>query len=139
MSAVFIDTAYLVALINSADRHHAEAKRLAEVFRLDARTFVTTDAVLLEFANFFCRSPLRSTCATAIARLRGTKGWKIVTLERALFAKGEARFTSHRDKSWSLTDCISFEVMSEARLEDVATTDAHFAQAGFRVLLRDER
>jgi len=39
------------------------------------------------------------------------------------------------DKAWSMTDCLSMEVMKDAALEEVATTDAHFAQAGFRALL----
>jgi predicted nucleic acid-binding protein len=40
------------------------------------------------------------------------------------------------DKDWLLTDCISFNVMREAGLEEALTTDHHFAQAGFRALLR---
>jgi uncharacterized protein len=37
--------------------------------------------------------------------------------------------------SWSLTDCISFEVMRARGISDALTGDHHFAQAGFRVLL----
>ena len=39
------------------------------------------------------------------------------------------------DKEWSLTDCISFEVMAELGLTEALTADHHFEQAGFRALL----
>jgi predicted nucleic acid-binding protein len=35
-----------------------------------------------------------------------------------------------------MTDCSSFEVMRERGVTDVLTTDYHFTQAGFRVLLK---
>lgn len=37
---------------------------------------------------------------------------------------------------WSLTDCISFEVMGEFGLTEALTADHHFEQAGFRALLK---
>lgn len=41
---------------------------------------------------------------------------------------------SRADKAWSLTDCISFSVMTERRLSDALTADHHFEQAGFRAV-----
>jgi predicted nucleic acid-binding protein len=74
--AVFVDTAYLVALSNASDRHHAEATALARTWSVEARGFVTTDAVLVEYANFFARSPLRGLAATTLGRLRAAQGWR---------------------------------------------------------------
>lgn len=133
--SVFIDTAYLVALSNVSDRNHREAVALADSWNKERRSFVTTDAVMLEYENFFARSQLRGLTAKTVAQVRRTSGWRIVTLDSAIVARGEARYAAHGDKAWSLTDCISMEVMSDAGLEDVATTDAHFTQAGFRVLM----
>jgi len=40
------------------------------------------------------------------------------------------------DKDWSLTDCISFELMRRRRLTRALAFDHHFEQAGFEALLR---
>jgi predicted nucleic acid-binding protein len=40
------------------------------------------------------------------------------------------------DKQWSLTDCISFEVMREHGITTALAYDEHFVQAGFDALLR---
>jgi uncharacterized protein len=133
---IFVDTAYFVALTNASDRHHAEAKGLAEEWSKRRRSFVTTDAVMLEYANFFSRSPLRQLTAATVGKLRAASGWRFVPMDRAMVVRGEARYAAHGDKAWSLTDCISMEVMVESEIDEVATTDVHFAQAGFRPLMR---
>ncbi|WP_225893949.1 hypothetical protein [Atlanticothrix silvestris] len=45
-------------------------------------------------------------------------------------------YNERPDKTWGLTDCISFVVMWEQGLTDAVTADIHFVQAGFRALLR---
>ena len=41
-------------------------------------------------------------------------------------------FAARPDQTWSLTDCISFSVMTQRNLTDALTADRHFEQAGFR-------
>lgn len=137
--SIFVDTAYLVALSNSTDRNHGEARKLATSWKSGKRPLTTTDAVLLEYANFFARSPLRSLVATTLVRLRTAQGWNIVPVERRLLSRAESRYARHADKSWSLTDCYSMEVMADIGLDEVATTDVHFRQAGFRPLMPASR
>jgi uncharacterized protein len=45
-------------------------------------------------------------------------------------------FAERSDKGWSLTDCISIALMQERGLTQALTTDRHFEQAGFNVLLK---
>jgi len=47
-------------------------------------------------------------------------------------------FAARPDTEWSLVDCLSFVVMKQRRLTQALTTDHHFAQAGFRALLRED-
>jgi uncharacterized protein len=46
-------------------------------------------------------------------------------------------YSERPDKTWGLTDCISFIVMWDRGLTDAVTADMHFVQAGFRALLRE--
>lgn len=52
-----------------------------------------------------------------------------------LVARAEARDRRFADKDWSLTDCLSMEVMSRRGIREVATTDERFSRAGFTLLL----
>ena len=45
-------------------------------------------------------------------------------------------FERRPDKGWSLTDCISFVVITDRGLTEALTGDHDFQQAGFRALLR---
>jgi len=53
----------------------------------------------------------------------------------ALVQRALRLYDERPDKEWSLTDCLSFLVMERQRIRDALTTDHHFEQAGFRVLL----
>jgi predicted nucleic acid-binding protein len=39
------------------------------------------------------------------------------------------------DKSWSLSDCLSFVVMERRQLTEALTTDRRFEQAGMKVMM----
>ena len=43
-------------------------------------------------------------------------------------------FFRYRDKDYSFTDCTSFVVMRDLRLQAALTLDHHFAQMGFQLL-----
>lgn len=132
---VLVDTAYLIALLDPRDHLNERAQALAGKLAAQRAGLVTTDAVVLEFANYFARSPLRGHAAKWIAAFRADPAWDIAPVERDLLRRAEVRYARHLDKSWSLTDCHSMEFMRERRIREVATTDIGFEQAGFRCLL----
>ena len=47
-------------------------------------------------------------------------------------------YETRSDKTWSLTDCLSFVVMEQRQLAEALTTDRHFEQAGLRAMMLDE-
>jgi uncharacterized protein len=48
----------------------------------------------------------------------------------------EQRYSRSTDKSWSLTDCASFQIMDDQQINAAITYDRHFTQAGYEALLR---
>ena len=133
MIPVFADTSYYVALLNANDSAHKLATEIAS--RLES-TVATTNWVLAELANGLSASPLRGLFATWYERLRRDSMVLILPPTQEGFEQGVNLYVRHRDKDWSLTDCISFLVMREHGIRDALTADRHFEQAGFRALLK---
>ncbi len=132
---LFLDTVYIQALLNSADKYHACALRLRPRVK-EAREVWITEAVLLEVGAAF--STGQRTLATRFIRsLYVTPNVRIVPLDSRLFQQGINLYEQRPDKIWSLTDCISFIVMQEQSIRDAVTADEHFVQAGYRALLRE--
>lgn len=131
MKAYFADTAYFVGLYNRHDALHSPAL----VYDRLAEAFVTTEFILVGVATFFVRPGDRVVFANLDATLRANPRVVILPATADLYARGLALFAARPDKEWSLTDCISFEVMGELELTDALTGDQHFGQAGFRALL----
>jgi hypothetical protein len=71
-----------------------------------------------------------------IAQCYQTKNMKVVTVDTSVLIRALQLYEQRQDKTWGLTDCISFVVMHEHNLEEAVTADIHFVQAGFQALLR---
>ena len=133
---VYVDTGYFVALLDGRDDLHGRAVALARELQAAGALLTTSDAVLVELANYCARGPLRRHAVASIAALRSARDWTIAPFTAALLKAAEARYAGHADKNWSLTDCLSMEVMTAGRIQEIATHDAGFDQAGYRVLMR---
>lgn len=132
MAEAFIDTSFVIALVNKGDQYHGEAASLAA--RFDKRELVTTDAVLLEIGNALARN-FKAASVQVIDHFLTSDEIHIVHLDAELFRRAFELYRSHSDKAWGLVDCISFIVMRELNLTDSLTADRHFEQAGFAVLI----
>ena len=134
MKKTFVDTFYVVALVNERDEYHAKANDLVEFY--DKQPLLVTDAVLLEIGNSLARN-YKSQVIEIFEEFFASKEVEIVRLDETLFNKAFQLYKTHADKSWGLVDCISFVVMREHDITDALTCDKHFAQAGFRALMLD--
>lgn len=129
MTTYFADTSYWVALIDRRDQHHSKATELSQHI---SGSIVTTEAVLLETANSFSRPSWR---LKAIALINHLLGRNDIVVDKGDWLAGWRLFTARADKAWSLTDCISFELMRSRGLTEALSADTHFNQAGFNALL----
>jgi len=133
MSSVFIDTPFLIAVLRKRDAHHAAALKWRKVLN---GPFLTTEYVLVEVMDACCPPPLRRRGVDAIRMIREHPEVRIVPASSQLLDEGIGLFRDRSDKSWSLTDCISFVVMKREGITDALTSDRDFEQAGFRALMR---
>ena len=133
MTPRFADAFYYLAMVNPRDQAH---QRVMDQAGQLLGPVVTTAWVLTEVGDALAAPPLRPIFHDLMDELWADEETEIVPSSDALFRRGVALFARRPDKGWSLTDCISFVVMSERGLTEALTGDHHLEQAGFRALLR---
>ena len=133
MKAVFADTSFYLAVLNPRDVAHAKALQVGQ--RIE-RPAVLTDFILLELGNALSRVGQRELFSKLVPHLRSQPNIRIIPASRDLLERRFELFSRRVDKKWSLTDCTSFVVMQKEALTEALTTDHHFEQAGFVVLLQ---
>lgn len=123
MRTVFADTFYRIALLNPKDQAHASAVSVST--GLGAARIVTTDEVLAEFLNYFGArgSFFRTAPATLVGRMHSDAMIQIAPQTRDSFIAGLRFYQARPDKGYSLTDCISMEVMHRGGLSQVLSND----------------
>src|SRR5437868_5565663 len=129
-SRIFVDTSFVLALINERDQCHDQAEDLSHKF--ENSPLITTDAVLLEIGNAMAKD-FREEAIAIIKVLRSSTRVEVTKIDKKLFEKGLEVYEKYNDKTWSLVDCISFAVMQENGLPEVLTFDGDFTQAGFKI------
>lgn len=98
---------------------------------------MTTRPVLLEIGNALAGVGHRDIATSYLETIERESSTEIIPLSTDLFRRGFALYRERPDKSWGLTDCISFVVMRERDIRAALTADTDFEQAGFRALLRE--
>jgi uncharacterized protein len=136
---VFADTGYWVALLNPGDNLHQKAIQLAQ--SLQPVHIVTSEMVLTEVLNDFSKRGeyLRDAVSELIRDLRSHPNTTIIPQTSQQFEIALNLYTQRKDKAWSHTDCVSFNIMDENGIIEALAYDKHFAQAGFTALMRNCR
>jgi predicted nucleic acid-binding protein len=137
LNPVFLDTAYICALVNTRDEWHQAALAWERHLAQSHARLVTTEFVLVEIADALAKVRFRSHASRLISILRNSPLVDVVPVSSNLFMDALHVYETRTDKDWGLTDCISFIVMGERGLQGSMTADLHFVQAGFRALLRE--
>jgi len=122
-------------LLNPMDQLHERAVGLRS--ELEAVQLVTSDFVLSETLNFMSKlgSQLRRKVSGFMVQLVDNPNADVRPARRDLFLEGLQLFQKRQDKQWSHVDCTSILLMKQLGLQEVLTSDRHFKQAGFTVLL----
>lgn len=134
----FLDTSYSIALAVKADQFHKRAVAVSLKLEREECEIFTTQAIQFEIGNSLSKQKYRASGVGALKQLESDTRILVVSITPELFEGGQCLFFERPDKEWSLVDCISFIVMQEHEITSALTTDAHFIQAGFRALLRED-
>lgn len=135
MKEIFADTAYWIALTNRLDQHHTAALQASS--SIGTARIVTTDAVLTEYLNALAAKGenLRQAAIESVEIILANPAVTVVGNTRKAFLDGFALYKDRPDKGYSLTDCFSMMLMRKRKITQVLTTDRHFEQEGFVVLM----
>jgi len=138
MKTVFADSLYWTAIVRPGDQWGALAK--AARASLGEAIVVTTDEVLTEFLATLSRGgpQLRKAAVRMVRAILGNPNIRVMPQARDGFLAGLEKYEARQDKEYSLTDCISMNVMAGQGISDVLTNDHHFEQEGFVVLIKKD-
>jgi predicted nucleic acid-binding protein len=134
VSTKFVDTHFVLALVNTRDEHHAAVRAKAQTYL--GQPLLTTEAILMEVGNGLARG-FKAEAVAIIENFLEAENMTVVPVTSELLAEGFALYRKYEDKEWGLVDCISFVVMQREGIAEALTYDHHFAQAGFVALLRE--
>lgn len=136
MAEVFVDSSYWIARLNPRDGLYYHALRASEV--LADSQFVTTDSVLIELLNMYSgKGPILRIAAMQLAKRILNEQWvRVIPQKREHFYKAMNLYGNRSDKAYSLTDCMSMIIMNEYHIKQVLTSDRHFEQEGFEMLMK---
>jgi predicted nucleic acid-binding protein len=134
---VFADAGYWIAVVNPQDQLHDKALQVSR--SLGPHLIVTSEMILTEVAASFSDkgNRLRQAVVDLIRSIRANPNSRVVPQTSLQFQDALARFEQCSDKEWSLTDCSSFLIMRELKIDEALAYDKHFEQSGFKALLRD--
>jgi len=135
MKKVFADTLYWIATVRPNDPWKDAANRAKT--SLGNVLMVTTDEVLSEFlTSLGVSEPLRKQAVKMVKKIMANPNVKVIPQSRDSFLKGIELYEQRLDKTYSLTDCISMNIMNKESINAVLTNDKHFEQEGYVVLIK---
>ena len=134
---IFVDTGFVLALLNTSDEFHSKAIELKHLTHHPNKV-ITTEAVLLEIGNALSRRNLRQKCSLFINQFYEMENMEVVRVTTELIKEGLEFFDKRSDKEWGLVDCISFVVMQRHGVKYALAADDHYIQAGYKALLLED-
>jgi predicted nucleic acid-binding protein len=136
MKIIFADTGYWIAILDPQDNLHQRATALTA--SLTSTTIVTSELIFTEVLNAFSKRGrlLRKAAIELIRGVGKNPNVEVTPQTSELFQVALDLYSQRLDQSWSHTDCASFCIMQQKKIQEALAYDRHFEQAGFVALLR---
>ena len=136
MNRVFLDTSGLIAVVNADDQWHAAAETVWRELLAYGTQLATTSLVLIELGDGLSRIHHRQLAIRIYDSLHAAWRIEIVRTTSDDEKRAWQLFRQTGDKEWGMTDCVSMIVMRDHDVTRVFSSDHHFEQAGFEILLK---
>ncbi len=132
-SEFFVDTSAWYPLLVAKHPDHASLATALRALIRNRRRLVTTNLVVAETHALLLRR-VGATTALAFVRTVDEAPNVVVRSTRDLETEAERNWLArYSDQDFSLTDAVSFAVMTHRRIRDALSLDHHFEIAGFQL------
>ncbi len=132
--ALFVDSAAWIALLHRRDQAYPAASIAWSEAGAARRPLVTTSLVVAETHAFLVNRVGVEPARAFLDAVLPLPSILTVHPDAQLLAAGARWLERFREAPFSLTDAVSFEVMTREGVTEAFTFDQHFATAGFSVV-----
>ncbi len=113
------------------DQYHSVAINHWNTLSRDSLDLVTTSYVLDEVVTFLASRGYHSEAVSIGNTLLQSSAIQMIHVDQPLLLEAWRYFQRHDDKRYSLTDCVSFAIMTNLGIQTAYSFDRNFVQAGF--------
>ena len=132
---VFVDSSGLYALADHRDPARSRAERCVRQLLSAGRMLILTDYIVDEACTLAKTRAGGHGAMRLLDIVERSNAFRLLWIGGERFEAAKIFFRKHSDHDYSFTDCTSFVVMHELEIRKALTTDRHFAEAGFEILL----
>jgi predicted nucleic acid-binding protein len=129
---IFIDTSALLALVNTQDEFHSQAKHQWRTLLENKETLLSNNYVILESISLIQRrfgmDWMHSLQAEVLQLI------EIAWVDEDQHQAALTIFLKANGRQLSLVDCSGFETMRRLEIKKVFSFDEHFREQGFEVI-----
>ena len=133
---VFADANGWIALNNKRDQLHDTAVRVNQDLLSKGWRYITTNFVLDESYTGLLTNVGHFAAVNFGEKIRSSKVVQIIHITEEIEGQAWELFKRYSDKTYSFTDCTSFIAMQQFGLNEAFTSDHHFEQMRFTILLK---
>ena len=132
----FVDTGAWLAVVVQTDQYHDVGVLHYEALISRRERLFTSDYVLDETVTRIRYDANHTTAVAFLDVIRESErsgALRILHIDNTVWRAAEALFRQYHDQAFSFTDCTSFVLVQQAKVDEVFGFDQHFLMFGFNV------
>ncbi|MGE0082847.1 MAG: type II toxin-antitoxin system VapC family toxin [Desulfococcaceae bacterium] len=131
---IFADTGAYLSCFCRQDQYHRDSLRIWKELASEKTVTITTNHVIDELATLLARRTSYDFSAGKTEEIYDSKLSMIIRPDQNDELEALKIFKKYADQKISFTDCLSFVVMKNLKIQHVFTFDHHFSIFGFYII-----